>query len=120
MKVTYYAVIFMLCLGGATELLKGLDIVGVPIDPWSDEQVESSMNATEVVEALDWSERTFYDVGAGLGFLWNLNVPVIESFQGMLQAYGCPDIILNPLRLIWRAVWIGFIISFISGRDFMP
>lgn len=120
MKVTYYALIFMLCLNGATMLLNGLEIVGVPIDPWNPDQVESSMNATEVVESLDWFERTFYDVGAGLGFFWSLNVPVIESFTGTLQAYGCPGLILNPIRLIWRFIWVGFVICFISGRNFMP
>lgn len=120
MKITYYILIAMMSVNVGMAILQGLGIAGVPIYAFSPTQWEQAVNATGIVESYDWEERQFYDTGAGLGFLWNSNVPIIESFQGFLQSIGVPTVILNPIKAFWRFIWIGFVISMFSGRDFMP
>jgi len=120
MKKTYYIIAALICLDAATILLASIGITGIPLTPWSSDQFADQYNATAIVEAWDPSTQSFYDVGSGLRFLWNMNLPLIESFTAMLQALGSPLIIVDVLKAIFRFTLVGFAISFLSGRDFMP
>lgn len=120
MKLTYYAVWAMMCFNAAAMILVNMDIVGVPIEAWNPDQLDDAYNASEIVGSWNPEEKSFFDIGAGLLFLWNENLPVLESFTEMLQVYGCPSIIVDPLKGIWRSILTGLVISFLSGRDFMP
>ena len=120
MKLTYYVLAVMMCFNAATVILANIGIEGTPIAAFSSDQLAEAYNATEIVSGWNPASQDFYDVGAGLQFLWSKNVPLIESFQETLQVYGAPDALVQPLRAIWRFFWVGFVISFFSGRDFMP
>lgn len=120
MKLTYYVLAVMMCFNAATVILANIDIEGVPLAAFEPDQIAEAYNATEIVDSWSPASQDFYDVGAGLQFLWSKNAPLIESFVGTLEAYGAPDELVQPLRAIWRFFWVGFVISVIIGRDFMP
>lgn len=110
----------MMCLNAFVLIMVSWGITPVPMTAFNVTNIEDSLNATEILGSWDWSEKEFYDIGSGIGFLWNRNVPIIESALGFLSNIGTPIQIIGPLRGIWRFFWVGFILSFISGRDFMP
>lgn len=120
MKLTYYVLAAVMIFNSITVLLGALGLTGVPLQAMDVDQWEHAINASAIVEAWDWSDREFYDVGAGLGYIWNLNVPLIEAFQAQLQILGIEPILLDTIKLVWRFFWVGFTISVLSGRDFMP
>jgi len=120
LKISWYIILFFICFGAADLILNAAGMQGLTVGAWNDEQIGDAWNATKVVEAFDPERNPFYDVGAGLRFLWNLNVPIIESFTATLQAYGVDSTIVDVVRIIFRADMTLFVISFLSGRDFMP
>lgn len=120
MKKSFYIVAFMMCLSAATLILNQAGVTGVSTQPWSESQMEEALNATKIVESFDPSTNPFYDVGAGIRFLWNLNAPLFEAFTAQLTAYGTPSAIVDAIKIVYRFTILGFVISFISGRDFMP
>jgi len=120
MKLTYYVMAAMMCLNGFVLIASSWGITPIPLTSFNSTKFEEGYNASQIVSSWDWSEKDFYDVGAGIGFLWNQNVPIVESAIGFFQNIGTPSQVLNPIRAIWRFFWVGFIICFLSGRDFMP
>jgi hypothetical protein len=120
MKVTFYLLIFILCLNASAVLLEGLDIEPVPLTPYNGTKLEETYNASNIVDSWNPSEREFYDTGSGLRYIWNINVPILESALSMATAFGTPQIIIEFIRIPWRFVWVGWVIAFLSGRDFMP
>jgi hypothetical protein len=120
MKISWYIILFIICFGAADIILTAAGMQGLTIASWDTDQISDAWNATKVVEAYDPERNPFYDVGAGLKFLWNLNYPLIDGFTGFLEAYGIDSTIVGQVRVITRATMTLFVISFLSGRDFMP
>lgn len=120
MKISWYIVLFMICFGAGDLILNAAGLRGITVGAWNDDQISDAWNATKIVEAFDPERNPFFDVGAGLRFLWNLNAPVIESFTATLTAYGVDATIVDAIKVIFRATMTLFVISFLSGRDFMP
>ena len=120
MKGTYYIILASLCLGVATTLLQGVGITGAPMAGYDPSQVVASINGTAIVDSWNPTVNPFFDIGSGLQFLWSLNLPIIEAFPAMLQASGLPSFIIEAFRIPFRVAMTGLVISFISGRDFMP
>jgi len=120
LKVTYYILIFMMFANAMTIILQGIDISPVPLTPYNSTQFDEKLNMTTIGTSWDPSEKEFYDVGAGVLFFLNFNVPIVESFFGVLQNIGGPTLFISAIKGVWRLIWVGFIISFLSGRDFMP
>jgi len=120
LKITYYALAAMMCLNAFVLIMHSWGITPVPLTAFNTTHSDVALNATEILESWDWSEKEFYDIGSGIGFLWTRNVPIIESALGFMANIGTPTQIIEPLRYIWRFFWVGFLLSFISGRDFMP
>jgi hypothetical protein len=120
LKVTYYLLGFMICLNAMTILLQGLGVDPVTMTPYNSTVLADTYNATEIVESWNPIQRAYYDIGSGLRYIWNINVPLIESALGLATALGAPDAFISIIRIPWRFTWVGFVISFLSGRDFMP
>lgn len=119
MKVTYYFIGFVVAVQGALLVMAGMGIelamTPVNVDEW-----EQGFNATGIIVSRDPSQTEFYDVGGGLRYFWNMNLPVIEAPVSMLEMFGAPSPVVNAFRVIWRFVMAAFIISFFSGRDLVP
>lgn len=110
----------MMFANAMTLILGGMGITPVPLTPYNSTQFEENLNMTSIGMSEDPSEKQFYDVGAGVLFFLNFNVPIVESFFGVLQNIGAPTLLTSAIKGVWRVIWVGFIISFFSGRDFMP
>ena len=120
MKVTYYALFFMACVTAMVMIVQGLGLHPQPMTPYDPDLIADNLNATKVITSLDPEDKDFFDIGTGLMTFWNKKVPFIESSIDFFDKLGAPDVIIFAILVPWRFFWFGFVISFISGRDFMP
>lgn len=120
MKVSFYIVIFMFCFGAADVILNEAGMQGHTIAAWDEDQIDTALNASKLVEAYDPSVNPFSDIGAGLVYFWNLLKTVITSFVATLEAYKVPAVIVGTVKLVYGLAIIGLVIEFITGREFMP
>ena len=120
MKVTYYFIGFVVCVQCALLIMAGMGVEPMPITPVNVDEWEEGYNATGIVTSYDPTQHEFYDVGAGLRYLWNMNLPVVEAPISMLEMFAAPTPIVNAFRVMWRFVMAAFVISFFSGRELVP
>ena len=118
MKVTYYALAFIVCANAMALILQSWGVSPMVMNPYNPTDLE--YNATAILESLEPYEKEFYDVGGGIQWLWNQNVPIIEEAFTVFTALGMSENIKSILLGPWRFFWMGWLLSFISGRDFMP
>jgi len=116
-KSFYRIFLFMLSLNLAAWMLQQAGVAALMTG--SPELLAQGWNATEIVETWSWpgTGSIVGDVMSGLRFLWTRNVPLLESMLAVLSAAGCPAVILEPLRALWRFLCFIFVIEFISGRN---
>jgi hypothetical protein len=101
-------------------VVQGMGFNPQPMTPYDEDAVADDLNATAVIGSIDPGDRDFFDIGTGLITLWNKKVPFIESSLDFFSRLGTPDVIIAAVLVPWRFFWFGFVISFWSGRDFMP
>ncbi len=110
----------MLVFGVADLILKEVGMEGPYIGAVDSAQVTQSLNGTRIVEAWNPSLNTFFDIGAGLKYFWNMLSGVMIAFPATLTAYGVPDTIVAGVNILYSLGLTGIVIEFISGREFMP
>jgi len=116
LKTQYYIIILMMCINCAAIILQNMGIEGVPIAGYSEDALNDSINGTDIYESWDWTDQGYSgDVLSGFRFLWGINVPIIESAFGMAQAFGAPWIVIDPLKAVWRFVWVSFVVELLGG-----
>jgi hypothetical protein len=120
MKVTYYAFAVYVCLLAFASILSLWGISPIVMTPFNVNTTSEAYDPSDLIDSIDPTEKEFYDIGSGLQHLWNKNIPIIESAFSIFAALGLSDDFISIILLVWRFFWVGFIISFISGRDFMP
>ena len=115
--MAWSALYFGVCLQAAALFLSAL----LGFSPFLSQSQDSSIDPGNIVDTWSWGGGggLLGDVVSGLRFFWDINVPIIESFIIMAKNAGCPIILLDPLKFIWRFIWNSFIVEFISGRRFM-
>lgn len=112
MKIAYQILLFGLLLNLSTGIIDevfGISayLVNTPtiIDP------------DDIAQSWTWGGgSTVGDISAGFNYFWNINVPFIESVPIILKNAGTPTYILTLVNAVWRFIWVGFIVEFISGR----
>lgn len=113
-----------MCVNVMTVVLHEVNVVPVMITPFNMTETGEDFNATEIRSSLDLTDRDFYSIGTALNLFFNKHVPLIESFPGQISAMcthlGGGQFFADALTLIWRFIWVGWIISVLMGRDFMP
>ena len=120
MKVTYYALAFMLFVTTMVGIVQALGYSPQPMTPYESSDIADNLDPGDVIGTIDPEDQDFYDIGSGLITLWNKKVPLIESAIDFFDNLGVPDVLIALLLVPWRFFWMGFVLSFWSGRDFMP
>ena len=115
MKITMYALFFMIILNTSVVILKGAGIEQTPLTP-----ITGDYDVNGTWQSYDAEDSEFYDTGSGFLYMQTFFLPFIEAFPEQLSNMGTPTFMLTPLRVLWNIIWIGWGISFFSGRDFMP
>ena len=121
MNRAYRAFFFGLCANLAIGMISAILGISPALISTNIEQTEEAYNATDIVQTWNWggTGSLVGDINSGLRFFWDINVPLIEGLIILAKNLGCPLYILDPIKVIWRFLWISFIIEFITGRRFM-
>lgn len=117
MKLAWNCLIYGLCVN----LALGLLFATLGVSPALTEQGKDMKDPSEIVDTWNWGGTGSFigDISSGLRFFWDINVPLIESIFTLAKNMGCPLVVLDPLKVIWRFIWITFVIEMISGRHIM-
>lgn len=114
MNIMWRALFFGLCLQVGAIIIGGL----LGISPFLVQTDMDMKNPDEIVKTWSWggTGSVVGDIGAGLRFFWDINIPFIESIIIIAKNAGCPNVILDPFKIIWRFIWNTFAIDMIWGR----
>ena len=117
MKLAWKCLIFGLCVNLAVTVV--VETFGV--SPALTEETKDMQDPSSIVDTWNWggTGSLVGDISSGLRFFWNINVPIIEGMLQLMANMNCPLVLMDPVRLIWRFIWITFVIEFISGRQIM-
>ena len=117
MKLAWKALFFGLCVNLAVTLM--VNTLGV--GPALTEANKDMQDPSDIVDTWNWggTGSLVGDIGSGLRFFWNLNVPFIEDMLQLMANMNCPLVLMDPIRFIWRFIWNSFVVEFISGRQIM-
>ena len=117
MKLAWKCLIFGLCVNLAVTVV--VETLGV--SPALTEETKDMQDPSDIVDTWNWggTGSLVGDISSGLRFFWNINVPIIEGILQLMANMNCPLVLLDPVRLIWRFIWITFVVEFISGRQIM-
>ena len=70
-----------------------------------------------LVESYTGVDQQFYDVGTGLWAWWNMANMLIQGFPAMLEAFGAPTWLTEPLYWFYRLLWMTAVaLGVIAGR----
>lgn len=117
MRLAWNALLFGLCVNVALPMICGI----LGISPALATMSNTIMDPAQVAGTWNWggTGSIVGDIGAGFRFFWDINVPFIESIIILAKNVGCPLVILDPVKIIWRFIWNSFLIEFITGRRIM-
>ena len=118
MNIAMRLLVFGLCVNLSVAMISGILDVSPALTTVDIEQLGDAYNASKIVGAWNWggTGSLVGDIGSGLRFFWNINVPIIEGLIILAESMGCPLVVLTPIKIIWRFIWFIFVIDFISGR----
>ena len=117
MKLAWRALLFGLCVNLAVTMIVSV----FEVSPALTEATKGMQDPSDIVDTWNWggTGSLVGDIGSGLRFFWNINMPIIEDMLELLANMNCPTVLLDPIKLIWRFIWITFVVEFISGRQIM-
>lgn len=121
MNMAWRCLLFGLCVNLGVYMIGA--ILGVsPTQTQADvDTLAEPYNATKIVEGWNWpgTGSLIGDIGSGLRFFWDINVPLIEGLIILAKNLGCPYAVLDPIKIVWRFIWLTFVIDMITGRRIM-
>lgn len=117
MRMAWNALYFGVCLQAASLFISLL----LGVSPFLIQSNTDQIETGDIVATWNWggTGSLVGDVMSGLRFLWDINVPIIESMIIMAKNAGSPQLLTDSFKLVWRFIWNSFAIEFISGRRFM-
>jgi len=117
MKLAWKCLIFGLCVNLAVTVV--VETLGV--SPALTEGSKDMKDPSDIVGAWNIGGTGSFigDIFSGLHYFWSINVPFIEGVLQLMTNMNCPLVLVDPIRLIWRFIWVTFVVEFISGRPIM-
>lgn len=112
------AVLYLLFASVAMNLVSGML-------PYADIDVGFSGNVTAgdpdpggLVDTWTETETPYYEVGTGLWVFWNLANTLIQGVPSMLEDFGLPFWVTEPLYWYYRLLWLSAIaLGVIAARQ---
>lgn len=116
MKMSMMMFMMVMCVNVSAFILQEpLNLTLVPTFNVTTEATK--INASEAVDAWDWRENFFGDVGAGLNFMWNSFRPLLDGGALLILQLGVPTQLSSAIIFIYR-IFIGLLVyEMISGRN---
>ena len=117
MRLAWKALFYGLCVNLVLPMITA--VLGVT--PALVGKTQDMQDPSDMVGSWNWggTGSLVGDIYSGLHFFWSINVPFIEGALQLLTNFDCPIEILDIIRLLWRFIWISFVVEFISGRHIM-
>ena len=114
MKAAWNSLFF----GIAVQVFAIMLAAGLGVSPFLVSKDINMKDPGEIVDSWEWGGQGSMtgDIMSGLRFFWDINVPLIESMFILAKNMGCPLIFTDPMKLLWRMIWITFVIECIFGR----
>lgn len=119
MKVTYYAMSFMICVTAMVMIVQAMGFNPQPMTPYDPDNIENALDTDAITGTIDPNQSDFWNWGIIIG-TWKKTLPIVEAPIAFFEKLGMPGVLVAAILVPWRFVWFGFLVSFISGRDFMP
>lgn len=111
------AVVYIIMVQVATNMVAGYMLPAWGITPPYTDTPVVDPDPGGVVDAWGGGESAFYDIAAGLVTLWGFIANLVQGFPAMLQAFGAPLWLYEPLYWIYRMMWlIAITLGVIAGR----
>ena len=75
-------------------------------------------NPDQLVDTWTETETPYYEVGTGLFAFWNIANTLIQGVPAMLDAFGLPFWVTEPLYWYYRLLWLSAIaLGVIAARQ---
>lgn len=93
--------------------------------PYAEVEVAYSGNVTygdpdpdDLVESWTQTEEPYYELGTGLWSFWNIANTLIQGVPYMLEGFGAPGWLTEPLYWYYRLLWLSAIaLGVIAARQ---
>ncbi len=112
------AVIYLLFVSVTMNIVTGMLPYAGITPPLTGNLTAGDPGPGNLVEAWAGGDEPFYDIGTGLITFWNTVEIIVQGVPTLLQAYGAPTWITEPLYWFYRLLWLTAIsLGVIAGRQ---
>ena len=115
---TLKAVIYLLFVSVSMNIVTGmLPYAGITA-PFTGNLTVGDADPGGLVDSWTSTDESFYDIGTGLVSFWNTIEMIVEGVPMLLEAYGAPFWITEPMYWMYRLLWLTAIsLGVIAGRQ---
>jgi len=112
------SVIYLLFVSVSLNLVVGfLPYAGIT-PPYTGNLTANDPEPGPLVDAWAGGDEPFYDIGTGLITFWNTIEIMVQGVPEMLEAFGAPTWVTEPLFWYYRLLWFTAIsLGVIAGRQ---
>jgi len=93
----------------------------VGVNPFLTQKIMPIKDPEEVVASYNFEDTsaTTGDLQSAFKFIWNMNLPGVESLVIFLKNIGTPNEFVAPIQTFWRVLIMLFIAEWYSGRKIL-
>lgn len=93
----------------------------VGVNPFLIQKTITVKDPEEVVSSYNWQDTsaTTGDIQSAFMFIWNMNLPGVESLIIFMKNIGVPNDFVQPIQAFWRVLIMLFIAEWYSGRKIL-
>jgi len=115
---TLKAVIYLLFVSVSMNMVVWMLPYAGITPPFTGNVSTGEANPGGLVDSWTSTDESFYDIGTGLVSFWNAAEIIVEGVPMLLEAFGAPWWITEPLYWFYRLLWLTAIsLGVIAGRQ---
>jgi len=112
------AVIYLLFVSVSMNVVAGMLPYAGITPPYSGNVTAGEANPGDLIDSWAGGDQPFYDIGTGLISFWLTVEMLVEGVPMMLEAFGAPFWITEPMYWMYRLLWLTAIaLGVIAGRQ---
>lgn len=112
------SVVYLLFFSVSMNLFMGMLPYAGITPPFTGNLTANDPDPGGLVDSWAGGDQAFYDIGTGVFTFWTAINVLIQGVPAMLQAFGVPFWITEPLYWYYRLLWLSAIaLGVIAGRS---